>query len=156
MDHPDERRRRPRFLLDMPSRLRTSGGRFSSSRLLDLSADGCRLQTIEVVHAGDRVWVQLPDLQGIEACVVWAHDLFVGLAFAAPLHVGVLERLLSREPAHDERYPQDLRDIARRCVALADRCIADEEASALKRLATDCRVEAAVATLATSLAARAA
>jgi hypothetical protein len=63
---------------------------------LDLSAEGCRVELVEMVDAGERVIVRLPALEPLGAQVAWVQGANAGLHFQRPLHAAVFDQLVDR------------------------------------------------------------
>ena len=75
------------------AQLRESGsGRFAIE-VLDLSPSGFRAEATFVLNPGDRVWISLPGLTGLEAKVAWRRGTIIGAAFHAPLHPAVFDHI---------------------------------------------------------------
>ncbi|WP_239017866.1 PilZ domain-containing protein [Sphingomonas aracearum] len=75
------------------AQLRESGaGRFAIE-VLDLSPTGFRAEASFVLNPGDRVWISLPGLAGLEATVAWRRGTMIGAAFFAPLHPAVFDHI---------------------------------------------------------------
>ena len=64
--------------------------------LIDLSVHGARVDVIERVQPGERLFVSLPGIETIEAAARWNSDFVAGVEFARPLHPAVFEMLCSR------------------------------------------------------------
>jgi hypothetical protein len=62
----------------------------------DISPLGCRLEFVDAPRPNDRLWVQLPGLEAIEARVRWVDGNQAGILFANPIHPAVYELLLDR------------------------------------------------------------
>ena len=63
---------------------------------LDVSAEGCRVELVEMVDAGERVIVRLPALEPLGAQVAWVQGANAGLRFQRPLHSAVFDQLMDR------------------------------------------------------------
>ncbi len=75
-------------------RARTGGS--VDLEVLDVSAGGCMVDFRgSAARPGERVLVTLPGLSALPAELVWAEDGRAGIAFEAPLHETVLDRLRS-------------------------------------------------------------
>ncbi|WAT19246.1 PilZ domain-containing protein [Aurantiacibacter sp. MUD11] len=62
--------------------------------VLDLSAGGCMVEFHgSAARPGERVLVTLPGLSALPGELVWAEDGRAGIAFEAPLHETVFDRL---------------------------------------------------------------
>lgn len=84
-------RRSPRLAVECSGGMRRSGGSGVTVQILDLSADGFRVETHLELAPGADVWVRLPGLESRHARVVWADKYRFGCAFAEPLHPAVVE-----------------------------------------------------------------
>lgn len=62
----------------------------------DISPLGCRLEFVDPPRRNDRLWVQLPGLETIEARVRWVDGGQVGTLFEHPIHPAVYDLLLER------------------------------------------------------------
>ena len=62
----------------------------------DVSPDGCRVELVEMVDAGERVIVRLPSLEPLGAEVAWVKGANAGLYFQRPLHPAVFDQLIDR------------------------------------------------------------
>jgi hypothetical protein len=63
---------------------------------LDVSPEGCRVELVEMVDAGERVIVRLPALEPLGAQVAWVQGANAGLHFQRPLHSAVFDQLMDR------------------------------------------------------------
>jgi PilZ domain-containing protein len=63
---------------------------------LDVSAEGCRVELVEMVDAGERVIVRLPALEPLGAQVAWVQGANAGLHFQRALHSAVFDQLMDR------------------------------------------------------------
>jgi hypothetical protein len=63
---------------------------------LDVSPEGCRVELVEMVDAGERVIVRLPALEPLGAQVAWVQGANAGLHFQRPLHSAVFDQLIDR------------------------------------------------------------
>lgn len=62
----------------------------------DISPRGCRLEFVDLPRPNDRLWVQLPGLEAVEARVRWVDGNHAGILFANPIHPAVYDLLLDR------------------------------------------------------------
>jgi len=62
----------------------------------DMSPEGCRVELVEMVDAGERVIVRLPALEPLGAQVAWVQGANAGLHFQRPLHSAVFDQLIDR------------------------------------------------------------
>lgn len=93
---PDARRCSRRVAVTGQISVRKSGCLSFQLPTLDLSAEGCRVELVEAVDAGERVIVRLPALEPIGADVAWVHGIHAGVRFHRPLHPAVFDQLLGR------------------------------------------------------------
>ncbi len=63
---------------------------------LDVSPEGCQVELVEMVDAGERVIVRLPALEPLGAQVAWVQGANAGLHFQRPLHSAVFDQLMDR------------------------------------------------------------
>jgi hypothetical protein len=63
---------------------------------VDVSAEGCRVELVEMVDAGERVIVRLPALEPLGAQVAWVQGANAGLHFQRPIHAAVFDQLMDR------------------------------------------------------------
>jgi hypothetical protein len=63
---------------------------------LDVSPEGCRVELVEMVDAGERVIVRLPALEPLGAEVAWVQGANAGLHFQRALHSAVFDQLMDR------------------------------------------------------------
>lgn len=97
-----ERRRGPRLPLEADVEFRRHKQTHYTISLHDLSASGCRIAAPERLGWGERVWVQLPSLQSLSACVKWTGAWQSGVEFEQPLHPAVFDMMAARlVPAND-------------------------------------------------------
>ena len=90
---PDDARSAHRKALHAEVRLRRSGSYGFRVRLFDASSEGCKVEFVERLFVGDRVWVKFDSLEGIEATVRWVKGQTAGVQFERPLHEAVFQRL---------------------------------------------------------------
>ena len=95
-DNGKRERRAHRIELRTYIHLRKSGYHKTEVSLLDVSAQGCRVELPERVALDETVWITLPGLQPIESRVAWVRDWVAGLEFRQPIYPSVFELLLSR------------------------------------------------------------
>nr|MDQ3077917.1 PilZ domain-containing protein [Pseudomonadota bacterium] len=58
--------------------------------------EGCRVELVERVRPGDRLWLSLPGIESLEAAVCWVDNFVAGVEFVRPLHPSVFEMLTQR------------------------------------------------------------
>ena len=67
-----------------------------SFEILDLSLHGCRVELVERVRKGDRLWISLPGIETLEAITCWVDGFVAGAEFIRPLHPSVFDMLTAR------------------------------------------------------------
>lgn len=143
-----ERRRTPRVAISLSASLRERGRSAFGVRLVDLSANGCRLDIGSDIEAGAWVWLKLPGLEPRYSRIAWSRAGFAGIEFEAPLHDAVIDALAALDRVPTEGESEELRRIAERCRAAAARLDERWEGEAvggLLSLASDCERGAAAA-----------
>ena len=93
-----EGRRQGRAPINLAVALRERGRSAMDARLIDFSAQGCRINRQVVGQGLTQVWIKLPGLESLSAQRVWSDGSLAGFAFDAPLHPAVAARFL---PAPD-------------------------------------------------------
>lgn len=81
----------PRVQVRIPATLRFSGGHSFPVTLVDLSLGGFAASTTSGAGAGTRCWLNVAQLKGLQAEVVWNDGQTVGCAFANLLNPAVFE-----------------------------------------------------------------
>ena len=75
-------------------KVRAKSGGSNEMQVLDVSAGGCMVDFHgSAARPGERVLVTFPGLYALPATLVWAEDGRAGIAFEAPLHETVHDRL---------------------------------------------------------------
>lgn len=90
------RRRSARARVDHEVAVKKLGGFGFQLPARDVSPDGCRVELVEMVDAGERVIVRLPALEPLGAEVAWVQGANAGLQFQRTLHPAVFEQLMER------------------------------------------------------------
>lgn len=75
--------------------LRKQGEGAIQVSLTDISTHGFRVEARDALRPGRNVWLKLPGIESLFAQVVWSDGERIGCQFAAPLHPGVVDRLLA-------------------------------------------------------------
>lgn len=98
-DH--EGRRAERLGVQMLAALRASGSTKFSVDVIDMSLVGFRFDSAAHLNIGDRVWLTVPGMAGLESVVVWRDRHHYGCGFASPLHNAVFDHIIRhfRKPA---------------------------------------------------------
>jgi hypothetical protein len=86
----------PRTRIAIPSMLRQSGGRSFNTVVNDLSLSGFCAGSIGRMHVGTVCWLTLPNLESLQAEVIWWDNSLVGCAFANLLSPIVHDNILAR------------------------------------------------------------
>ena len=53
-------------------------------------------KTLNLLNVGDRVWLTIPGMGGLESIVVWRENFHYGSAFVSPLHTAVFDHILKQ------------------------------------------------------------
>ena len=77
-----EDRSAPRTRIVIPATLRITGGRTFQTVVRDLSVSGFCAAAINPVSPGSVCWLTLPQMEALQARVVWWNNSLVGCAFA--------------------------------------------------------------------------
>lgn len=85
MREPGQIKRAPRVDTRFDAQLTDSDGRRTSVVVLDLSREGCRLQTDQVLKIGERIELQVPKYGTFPAQVRWALEGEAGAVFLEPV-----------------------------------------------------------------------
>ncbi len=64
----------------------------------DLSASGCRCETVSKVYDGDVVWITIPGLAPISGTIRWVSTREFGVQWSHPLHISVLDHVAKQHP----------------------------------------------------------
>ena len=89
-------RRRARIAIAAEVSLRRLGNISYRVRLFDASPDGCKVELVERPRTGEHVLVKLPQLEALDAEVVWVEEFTAGLRFERPLHPAVFDLMVER------------------------------------------------------------
>ena len=65
-------------------------------RVVDLSAEGCKVELVERPRGGERMTIKFEGLEAMDAEVCWVQGFQAGLRFERPIHPAVFELLLAR------------------------------------------------------------
>lgn len=91
-DH--EGRRAERLDVQMQAALRPSGAKKFEVDVIDISLIGVGLGMAANLHIGNRVWLTVPGMAGLESNIVWRNGHRYGCEFLSPLHPAVLDRIV--------------------------------------------------------------
>lgn len=86
----------PSTKLSIPATLRASGGRDLKTVLHDLSITGFSAASMSRLQDGQPCWLTLPDLEKLEAEVVWWDNCIVGCEFSELMSPIVHDNILLR------------------------------------------------------------
>lgn len=96
MSEADRPRRTDRVPIGAEISMRRSFDTSYRVQLLDFSPQGCRIELVERVQVGDRLWISLPGIETVEATACWVENFVAGVEFVAPLHPSVFDMLTTR------------------------------------------------------------
>ena len=72
-------------------------GRFRAVvEVLDVSALGAKVMSLDALRVGDPIWLAFPGLEPLEAIVVWADKFTCGCRFVNPMYPAVFDALIAR------------------------------------------------------------
>ena len=94
----DERRDVSRAHVSIEAELRRVGRTPYKVEVRDLSATGCRADTLSKVVVGDRIWLTLPGFSAIEGTIRWATPRDFGVEWARPIHPSIFDFIRQRYP----------------------------------------------------------
>ena len=87
-------RRAERLDVQMQAALRPSGAKKFSVDVIDISVVGVGFGSAANLHIGDRVWLTVPGMAGLESHVVWRNGHRYGCEFIHPLYVAVFDHII--------------------------------------------------------------
>jgi hypothetical protein len=85
-DHAD-RRRLPRFPVDIEAKMRELGASGVEAKVLNISERGFMAESEARFEVGSRVWLMLPGRERANAVIKWAAGDKIGAEFADPIAV---------------------------------------------------------------------
>jgi hypothetical protein len=95
-----EDRSAPRTRISIPASLRPSGSRGFQTVVQDLSLSGFSAMAINRLNPGTLCWLSLPNMESLEAEVIWWNNSLVGCAFHQLLnpiiHDNIIEQWRNR------------------------------------------------------------
>lgn len=144
--HPEplpDRRRANRTAISLAASMRDGTRSRTRARVIDMSTNGCRVESPFVVSEGSWVWLSILGLETQYCRVVWQCEEFVGLEFETPLSEAVFDRLLEGRKQLPETAIKDLLNIATRTHWLA-RQASDANIHILAELSRKCAEDAVV------------
>lgn len=103
---PDQRRVR-RSPVALVSTVRERSRSAVPAKVIDLSVEGCRIESGGVPLEGNQVWVRLEGLESLSGRVAWSQGYVAGVSFAQPLHAAVAARFTA---VANDRFNTDVAD----------------------------------------------
>ncbi|MBV1686933.1 PilZ domain-containing protein [Novosphingobium sp. G106] len=91
-----EDRSAPRTRISIPASLRPSGGRSFQTVVQDLSLSGFSAMAINRLNPGTLCWLTLPNMESMEAEVIWWNNSLVGCAFHQLLNPIIHDNILAQ------------------------------------------------------------
>lgn len=91
-------RRSGRRIVNLAAALREEGATTSPVLLVDLSASGFRVETVQPLDPGAEVWLKIPSFEARRSRVVWAEGGQAGCEFESPLHDRDIAAIASPRP----------------------------------------------------------
>ena len=88
---PSDRRRGPRYIIEVEGKVRELGAEGTEARVLNISEKGFMAESSGEFEVGSRVWLILPGRERASAVVRWTAGHRLGAEFAEPI---TLEGLL--------------------------------------------------------------
>jgi hypothetical protein len=79
---PTDRRREPRYPVDVEGKVRELGAEGSEARILNISEKGFMAESAGEFEVGSRVWLMLPGRERASAVVRWTAGNRLGAEFA--------------------------------------------------------------------------
>lgn len=89
-------RRAERLDVKMKAALRAAGAAKFEIDVHDISIVGYRFNSVSKLNVGDRVWLTIPGMGGLESTVVWRENYLFGCEFMSPLHMAVFDHVLKQ------------------------------------------------------------
>lgn len=83
----DDRRRLPRFPVDIEAKMRELGASGVEAKVLNISERGFMAESEARFEVGSRVWLMLPGRERANAVVKWTAGDKIGAEFAHPISV---------------------------------------------------------------------
>ncbi|WP_294293475.1 PilZ domain-containing protein [uncultured Sphingomonas sp.] len=85
-----------RWPVEIAAELHEAGSCWLPVKVLDLSADGCRMHTGFHVRPGRTARLRIPGFAAFAATIEWDEDWHAGLRFDQPIHPSVIYHLAAR------------------------------------------------------------
>lgn len=86
-----EQRAAPRRLVNLSAHLRGSVAEPCDVRVLDLSAEGCRISPVGSLVEGAQAWLKLPGIEALGCSVAWTDAEDAGCMFHRHLNASEIE-----------------------------------------------------------------
>ena len=83
----DDRRRLPRFAVDIEAKMRELGASGVEAKVLNISERGFMAESEARFEVGSRVWLMVPGRERANAVVKWTAGDKIGAEFAHPISV---------------------------------------------------------------------
>lgn len=82
---PADRRRGPRYPVDVEGKVRELGAEGTEARVLNISETGFMAESAAEFEVGSRIWLILPGRERASAVVRWTAGNRLGAEFAEPI-----------------------------------------------------------------------
>jgi len=82
---PSDRRRAPRYPVEVEGKVRELGADGSEARVLNISEKGFMAESAAEFEVGSRIWLMLPGRDRASAVVRWTAGTRLGAEFAEPI-----------------------------------------------------------------------
>jgi hypothetical protein len=79
--------------------IRAVGGLKTRVNVLDISATGFRMECLTYMSNSHLIFLTMPGFHQMEASVAWQTEWMYGCQFTRPLHVAVLDHIVTTYPA---------------------------------------------------------
>ena len=86
-EDPADRRRLPRFPVDIEAKMRELGASGVEAKVLNISESGFMAESEARFEVGSRVWLMLPGRERANAVIKWTAGDKIGAEFADPISV---------------------------------------------------------------------
>jgi hypothetical protein len=86
-EDPADRRRLPRFPVDIEAKMRELGASGVEAKVLNISERGFMAESEARFEVGSRVWLMLPGRERANAVIKWTAGDKIGAEFADPISV---------------------------------------------------------------------
>jgi hypothetical protein len=92
----DHGRKAERIPLHADIDFRRTGEHRWRVNILDVSAEGCRVELPVNVNAEDMIWITFPGLEAMRGKICWVDEWVAGVEFDRPLHPAVFDMIEQR------------------------------------------------------------